>query len=77
MLFLRVLVNGGEQELTQARIKRFLDESGINKTVFCRLAGISASMLHYYLNNEREISKAMEARLNGWIDGYIARISQI
>lgn len=63
--------------MTRERIKRFLETTRINKTVFCQLAGISASMLHYYLNNEREISKAMESRINGWIDGYIEKVSQI
>ena len=63
--------------MTRERIKRFLETSRISKTVFCRLAGISETMLHYYLHDEREVSKAMEARLNGWIDGYIEKVSQI
>lgn len=63
--------------MTRERVQKFLKETEMNLTVFERHCKISSSMLYCFLRNERNISKAMDARINGFIDDYIARVKEI
>lgn len=63
--------------MTKERIKKFLETTHIDKTVFCRLAGISQSMLRFYILGERNLSKTMEQKINNFIDEYIDKVCSI
>lgn len=76
-VFFNTHVEGGEQIMTRDRVKKFLDITGMNKTVFCRKCSISSSMLQYYLKSERNISRNTENRINGFIDGYIGMLMKV
>ncbi len=63
--------------MTRERITKFLNETKLNKSVFCRYSGISVSMLQAYMHHQREISKAMDSRINEYIDRYIKNLQGI
>lgn len=63
--------------MTNERITNFLRATAIDKTVFCRLAGISQSMLRCYLRGERNLSKRMDDNINRFIDNYIEKVKAL
>ena len=60
--------------MTKERITKFLDTTHIEKTVFCKLAGISQSMLRFYMLGERNLSKKMDRNINSFMDNYIEKV---
>lgn len=63
--------------MTQNRVKKFLRETEMKHTDFARHCQISITMLYCFLRNDRNISKATDARINGFIDDYIARVKEV
>ena len=63
--------------MTQERVLKFLRETEINHTVFARHCQISITMLYCFLRNERNISKATDARINNFIDDFVKRVKEI
>jgi len=49
------------------RIRQYLYESGVPKTVFCRKLGISTTYLYKLLTGERQFSDRITAIFDGYL----------
>lgn len=56
--------------MLKQRIKNYLEESGIPKTVFCRRLNISVSTIYRYLNGTMEISGRLEQSIRDYLDKF-------
>ena len=52
------------------RVERYLADSCIQKTIFCRKIGISTSHLYAWLKGERNISGELHNKINDYLNKY-------
>lgn len=63
--------------LLRDKVKRFLEITEINKTVFCKRADISSTSLNSWLKGERELSIKSENRLINYMTDYTKKLIEI
>lgn len=52
------------------KVKNYLEESGIPKTLFCRRLGISTYHLYAWLRGERNFSDELKVKIEKYLDEY-------
>ena len=63
--------------LLRDKVKKFLEITEINKTVFCKRADISSTSLKSWLKGERELSIKSENRLINYMTDYTKKLIEI
>lgn len=59
------------------KVRKFLEYSEINKTIFCRKIDMSQTTLNAWLRGEREISVKLENRIINFMTDYIKRLMEL
>lgn len=56
--------------MLKERVKKYLNETGVPRTVFCKKIGISTGYLYKWLHDERSISEILEVTIDTYLSKY-------
>ena len=54
--------------MLKEKVRKYIEMSGISKTLFCRRIGISTNHLYGWLKGNREISDELADRIQNYLD---------
>ncbi len=63
--------------IMRTKVKKFLEISQMNKSVFCKKVDISITTLYTWLKGEREISENAEDRIRTFMAEYVSRLVEL
>lgn len=64
-------------EMLKNKVRKFLEYSEMNKTIFCKRTDISATTLNSWLRGERDISVRAENRIAEFMALYVSRLVEL
>ena len=68
-----ILQRSERRKYLRERVKNYLTESAIPKTIFCKRLGISTNHLYAWLKGERNISDELSNKIKAYLDKYAMR----
>ncbi len=64
-------------EIMRNKVKKFLEISQMNKSVFCKKVDISITTLYTWLKGERDISENAENRIRSFMAEYVLKLVEL